>query len=585
MANEDVKNITQDTMHATIASALSAANSEDVIAIRKTVTPYQETLGTGVAPLNFPVTFIGYNSEFTAPVEEIDDYPVLDGTVNGRISVVITGSTTPVIFNRLIMQNARSGGAEWWGGSALFSNDSAIQLIKLRVLSCSSECTNSGIKWGGAIHINGDTLTFGVDIQDLYGQDCYSEDWGRGGLLQVNGGGTSRVNLTVDGIEANNCYSICPDIARWYYGAGAILIQSLVQPRLNNIKGLNCSIRSLYHAAQSDEPGWGSVLKIDDVKEYDGEPAVIINNFEASSPDILVIGADAMKGWSVLGLTNIDGVVNLRNCSLTKNNSRNGTGGLGCYVDGNWIAGNNLTVNCYDCIFRGNTGSKTNVSWPIEPWGGDNGYIETTGGADLVVNFYNCNVGTDMTAGTGEPHDWYLAGQTENITMNRVAATCIDVDSSFVDSGDSPLALTYDSPCVNAGVGGGLSTDIIGEDRPSPTGGDSDIGAYEYQWVTLPTPTFLPVAGPVEIGTEVTPQCSEAGVTFRYTDDGSDPTGASPVLSGAYTVLADVELRIIATKPGWTTSAIGSAAYVITGGSVSANRGQNIIKSLAKTRR
>ena len=92
-------------------------------------------------------------------------------------------------------------------------------------------------------------------------------------------------------------------------------------------------------------------------------------------------------------------------------------------------------------------------------------------------------------------------------------------------------------------------------------GGDTEFEALTAG--TLPTPTFLPVAGPVEIGTEVTPQCSEDGVTFRYTDDGSDPTGASPILAGAYTVSAGVDLKVIAEKAGWTTSEVGSAAYTV----------------------
>lgn len=80
----------------------------------------------------------------------------------------------------------------------------------------------------------------------------------------------------------------------------------------------------------------------------------------------------------------------------------------------------------------------------------------------------------------------------------------------------------------------------------------------------LPAPTFNLASGSY-IGPQiVTISDSIAGTTIYYTTDGSTPTTASAVYSSSITVSASGTVRALATKTGYTNSAIGSVTYTIT---------------------
>lgn len=89
----------------------------------------------------------------------------------------------------------------------------------------------------------------------------------------------------------------------------------------------------------------------------------------------------------------------------------------------------------------------------------------------------------------------------------------------------------------------------------SPGGGETPVAA---------TPTFSPAGGTYTSAQSVTISTTTPGATIYYTTDGSTPTTASAVYTGAVTVSGSKTLKAIAAAPGHVTSAVGTASYVIT---------------------
>jgi hypothetical protein len=77
------------------------------------------------------------------------------------------------------------------------------------------------------------------------------------------------------------------------------------------------------------------------------------------------------------------------------------------------------------------------------------------------------------------------------------------------------------------------------------------------------TPTFSPAAGTYASAQSVTISDATAGATIYYTTDGTTPTPASTKYTGAISVASSLTVKAIATATGSSTSAVGSAAYVI----------------------
>jgi hypothetical protein len=91
---------------------------------------------------------------------------------------------------------------------------------------------------------------------------------------------------------------------------------------------------------------------------------------------------------------------------------------------------------------------------------------------------------------------------------------------------------------------------------------NSAVGSAAYT-LQQATPTFLPVAGSYS-GTQSVAITSSGADAIYYTTDGSTPTTGSTLYTGPVSVASSLTLMALAVKAGWTNSAIGSAAYVIT---------------------
>ena len=80
---------------------------------------------------------------------------------------------------------------------------------------------------------------------------------------------------------------------------------------------------------------------------------------------------------------------------------------------------------------------------------------------------------------------------------------------------------------------------------------------------TVETPTFSPNGGEVQAGATVTIACATDGAKIYYTTNGTTPTTASTLYSGAITMNEGMTLKAIAVKDGYTNSAVAQATFTI----------------------
>ena len=99
------------------------------------------------------------------------------------------------------------------------------------------------------------------------------------------------------------------------------------------------------------------------------------------------------------------------------------------------------------------------------------------------------------------------------------------------------------------------------------TGSTSNTLSQVVNAATQPaaTPTFSPVAGTYTSAQSVTISDATSGATIYYTTNGTTPTTSSTVYSSSspITVSSSETIEAIATGGGYTTSAVGTAAYTI----------------------
>jgi len=80
---------------------------------------------------------------------------------------------------------------------------------------------------------------------------------------------------------------------------------------------------------------------------------------------------------------------------------------------------------------------------------------------------------------------------------------------------------------------------------------------------TVMTPVISPASGTYFDDIDVTITCATAGASIHYTTDGSTPTSASPVYTGAIHISNDMTINAIGMKEGYVDSNVATAEYVI----------------------
>ena len=180
------------------------------------------------------------------------------------------------------------------------------------------------------------------------------------------------------------------------------------------------------------------------------------------------------------------------------------------------------------------------------------------GDINFVSNTFNVTVKDKVAT----PVITFVPNTSDDGATATATITCTtdEADIYYTTNGDEPT--TSSTPYTatftvsnNQTVKAIAVKDVTGWDN-------SDIATLTYVKRVLPTPV-------IEISNgSVTFSCTELGVTFYYTTNGSDPTASSTPWSGtALTGLTNEStIKVIATKEGWGNSEVASRQYIMASG-------------------
>jgi len=133
----------------------------------------------------------------------------------------------------------------------------------------------------------------------------------------------------------------------------------------------------------------------------------------------------------------------------------------------------------------------------------------------------------------------------------------------YTTDGTTPTtnSTQYTSGFITVGA-----TETLKAIATAPGYSTSAVGSATYTINLAPaaTPSFSPAAGTYTSIQYVLPSDGTSGATIYYTTDGTTPTtNSTQYTSGFITVGASETIKAIATAPGYSTSAVGSAPYTI----------------------
>ena len=191
---------------------------------------------------------------------------------------------------------------------------------------------------------------------------------------------------------------------------------------------------------------------------------------------------------------------------------------------------------------------------------GANGESETI---VLENNSYTCDETFAFTI-TGTSGAWKITGANGSIGhisgANTLGVNTSVTNTIAFDGGDAIIGC--DSRVLKCNYAS--ATNILFRYYSS---GQQSIQLYKESGsgntTVCAVPTFSPVAGEVESGTEVTLSTTTEGATIHYTLDGSDPDENSATYSSAITIDEEKTIKAIAVKEGLTKSNVATATYTI----------------------
>lgn len=228
-------------------------------------------------------------------------------------------------------------------------------------------------------------------------------------------------------------------------------------------------------------------------------------------------------------------------------------------IEGESSSGAGITYNTYGehtITFKGVTISTENITIVFTTTSGDNVRLD-----DIVLKGKQAAL-TKVATPTISPASGAVVSGTEvTMTCGTAGATIYYTTDGATPSSNSTAYNPASKPTITSvctikaiGIKDGLT--------------DSDVASASYTLASpCATPTFLPVAGEVESGTEVTITCATEGASIYYTmgANPADPTSSSTLYNSSSkpTITTATTIKAIAVKDGNANSEVASAAYNI----------------------
>jgi predicted cupin superfamily sugar epimerase len=183
----------------------------------------------------------------------------------------------------------------------------------------------------------------------------------------------------------------------------------------------------------------------------------------------------------------------------------------------------------------------------------------------------------DFTLAVSPPSQTVQAGNPATYTVTTTAKNSFNGTITLSASGVPSGATASFSPATITGAGTSTLTVSTGSATAAGTstltvsGSSGSLGHSASVMLVVntltpaPNPAFSPAGGSYSLPQSVTITASAAGATIYYTTNGSTPTTSSTQYTGAISVSATTTVKAIATATGFSTSAVASATYTISG--------------------
>jgi hypothetical protein len=232
--------------------------------------------------------------------------------------------------------------------------------------------------------------------------------------------------------------------------------------------------------------------------------------------------------------------------------------------------GTNLTMTITDAT----TAATFTHTWPINiasTIGSSSAYIGFTGGTGGLTAIQEI-ISWTYTSGSSSPTaaaptfspagGTYAAAQSVTLSDSTAGATIY-----YTTDGSTP-ATSAVGTTVQYTAGQPIpvsTTETISAIATAPGYSPSAVGSAVYT-ISLPaaaTPTFSPAAGTYASTQSVTINDTTSNATIYYVINGSPTTNSPKYTGSAIQVAASETISAIATAPGYSPSAVGSAVYTV----------------------